>query len=200
MSQQYGFLVDIGRCVQCEACVAACKTTHQVEAGQRWRRVITYWQGEFPAVVNRSFTISCQHCARPACVEACPSSALSKREGGVVVLDRNACSSCTLCGDACPYGAIQFAKDGSLQKCDFCSSRLAEGKAPACVATCPTDALKFGTVEQLAQIKGAQPVDGALGPALFIVPPSRAWDPNAFRAALARAKDPSEQQALTVIL
>jgi len=201
MSKQYGFLVNIGRCVQCEACVAACKTTHNLELGMKWRRVITYWHGEFPAVVNRTFTLSCQHCARPACVDVCPSSALSKRaKDGVVVLDRDACTNCKICGDACPYGAIQFAKDDSLQKCDFCSSRLARGQAPSCVVTCPTNALQFGTTEELAKISGAQQVEGELGPALFIIPPTRAWDLRAFRSALARAKEPSVPQALTVIL
>jgi anaerobic dimethyl sulfoxide reductase subunit B (iron-sulfur subunit) len=195
MAKQYAFLVNIGRCVQCEACVAACKTTHHLDLRQRWRKVITYWTGAFPSVSNKSFTIACQHCERPACVEVCGFSALSKRhQDGIVVADKDACTGCAACADACPYGAIQLSKEGTSQKCDFCLSRLDEGLVPSCVATCPTDALRFGTTDELARIKGE------LRPNLYVVPPARGWDARAFQTALSKAKEPSESSALTVIL
>jgi len=198
---QLGFLVDLGRCVQCEACVAACKASHHLERGIRWRRVITYWQGAFPSVRNRSFTVSCQHCEHPACVEACPSSALVKRsQDGVVRVDRDACSSCRACGLACPYGAIQFGVDEFPQKCDFCSSRLEQDLAPSCVATCPAEALRFGTTDDLAAVAESVRVAGELSPALFVVPSRQAWDANAFYKVLSRAAEPSVPTALTVIV
>jgi Fe-S-cluster-containing dehydrogenase component len=201
MAKQYAFLVNIGRCVQCEACVAACKTTHHLDFAQRWRKVITYWTGAFPSVSNKSFTIACQHCEKPACVEACGFSALSKRhQDGIVVADKDSCTGCAACADACPYGAIQLSKENTSQKCDFCLSRLDEELSPSCVATCPTDALQFGTTEELASIKGAQLVEGELGPNLYVVPPAQGWDPRAFQTALSKAKEPSESSALTVIL
>jgi hypothetical protein len=52
----------------------------------------------------------------------------------------------------------------------------------------------------LARIKGAQLVEGDLGPNLYVVPPAQGWDKVAFQTALSKAKDPSESSALTVIL
>jgi anaerobic dimethyl sulfoxide reductase subunit B (iron-sulfur subunit) len=201
MAKQYGFLVNIGRCVQCEACVAACKTTHHLDLGQRWRKVITYWSGNFPTVSNKSFTIACQHCENPPVwrLAASPHFRSATRTGSWLQT-KIPVPIARLCADACPYGAIQFAKDDTLQKCDFCLSRLDEGLTPSCVATCPTDALQFGTTEELARIKGAQLVEGDLGPNLYVVPPAQGWDIVAFQTALSKAKQPSEPSALTVIL
>lgn len=199
MPTTYGFHVDIGRCVQCEACSAACKATHRLPLGTRRRRVITYWSGEFPRVTNRSFTVACQHCASPACVEACGTGALAKRrEDGLVLANPEACTACGDCAAACPYGAIQLEQDGTLHKCDTCLSRRAKGLAPACVATCPADALHFGPVELLAAREGARKVDDEVGASLWLTPP-RDFDESAFYRALARAAEPSGRTALTII-
>lgn len=37
-----------------------------------------------------------------------------------------------------------------MQKCNLCLERLQQGKKPICVATCPGEALDFGSMEDLA--------------------------------------------------
>ena len=58
-----------------------------------------------------------------------------------------------------------------MQKCDLCLERLGQGKQPSCVATCPGEALKFGTIEALTKISAAKAgarVSAATAPAFFI--------------------------------
>jgi len=172
MAKQLGFYLSSRRCVQCHSCQVACKAVHGVELGPTWGKVLNYWEGDFPNVANRTISISCFHCAKPACVEICPAGAITKRaEDGVVVVDRNECVGCRSCEQACPYGAPQFGADGKMQKCDLCLERRAEGKQPACVATCPGEALAFGELadlEQLAAKKHAHRLTGKTEPIAFV--------------------------------
>jgi Fe-S-cluster-containing dehydrogenase component len=57
-------------------------------------------------------------------------------------------------------------------RCDFCASRLGQGKQPACVATCPGEALGFGSLDDLKKLdaNGTLRLAGATDPAFFIVP------------------------------
>ena len=152
MNKQYGFYLKTARCVQCHACETACKMTHDIEPGPRWRRVVQIWDGHFPAVTMKSVSISCMHCGKPACAAVCPAGAITKRiEDGIVVVDRNKCIGCHACFVACPFGVPQYGKEGTMQKCDLCLDRLQEGRLPACTATCPGEALQFGTMESLSQ-------------------------------------------------
>jgi anaerobic dimethyl sulfoxide reductase subunit B len=152
MVKQYGFDFDPERCVQCHACEVACKALHGVEYGVRWRRVVGVWGGSFPVVTRRGVSLSCMHCGNPPCVAVCPRGAITKRsEDGVVVVDPAKCFGCHLCLTVCPFGVPQFSADGTMQKCDLCVDLLAQGKEPACVATCPAEALRFGTLEELSE-------------------------------------------------
>jgi anaerobic dimethyl sulfoxide reductase subunit B (iron-sulfur subunit) len=172
MAKQLGFYVSSQRCVQCHSCQVACKAVHGVELGPTWRKVLNYWENEFPNSANRTISISCFHCAHPACLEICPAGAISKRkEDGVVVVDRNECVGCRNCEKACPYGAPQFGADGIMQKCDLCLDRRAEGKQPACVATCPGEALAFGELaelELLAKKKHGVKLTGKTEPSAYV--------------------------------
>lgn len=167
MGKQLGFYIRAGRCVQCHACEVACKVANQVELGPRWRRVPTCWSGQFPEVTCHSISISCMHCAAPACMAACPTGAIAKRaEDGIVVVDPSLCNGCRECARACPYGAPQFGADGKMQKCNLCLDRLLAGKEPACVATCPAEALGYGSLDDLLQ--AGQRLSGETQPSLAI--------------------------------
>ena len=145
MSNQYGIYLDLKRCVQCHACEIACKSTNGVEPGVKWRMVFDFWDGQFPQVTNNSIAFACMHCADPPCEAVCPTGAISKRPDGIVAVNANKCIGCHSCLLACPFGIPQFGRDGRMQKCHLCVSRLENGQPPACVATCPAEALQFDT-------------------------------------------------------
>ncbi|OGO15632.1 MAG: hypothetical protein A2Z02_07020 [Chloroflexi bacterium RBG_16_48_7] len=172
MSKQYGFYFDEGRCVQCRTCEVACKSAHDIEPGVKWRQVFETWGGKYPDITRVFFSQSCMHCAKPACAEACPTGAISKRaEDGIVIINTSKCNGCKECLPACPYGVPQFGKDGIVQKCDFCAGI---GRDPACTISCPAEALSFGPLDELmatARGKGktVRKMEGKTGPSIIIV-------------------------------
>lgn len=166
---QMAFYFNQERCIGCYACVVACKDWNDVPAGPAsWRRVTTFERGKFPQVKVLHLSMACNHCAHPLCRLACPSGAISKREeDGVVVVDPERCVACRNCEKECPYGSPQFrAEEAKMEKCDFCLERLAENRAPICVAGCPVRALDAGPLEELRSRYGnVQVVDGLPDPA-----------------------------------
>ncbi len=160
---QMGFYFDQTRCTGCYVCVVACKDWHDVPAGPaNWRRVATIEEGSFPALFVAFLSTSCCHCADPACVAACPSGAITKREeDGIVVVDQEKCwgrDQCDLCLQACPYQSPQFGAEpnAKMQKCNLCLDRLEEGKQPICIAGCPLRALDAGPLEELEERYGQE--------------------------------------------
>jgi anaerobic dimethyl sulfoxide reductase subunit B (iron-sulfur subunit) len=169
MSKQYGFFYDVSRCVQCRTCEVACKSFRNVEPGLKWRRVVETWSGEFPNITRTFLSLACMHCVKPACAAVCPTGAIIKRaEDGIVVVDRDKCNGCQECFYACPFGIPQFGHDGIMQKCDFC---IESGGEPACAASCPAEAIHYGTMEGLAELatgKSAERLTGPTEPSIFI--------------------------------
>jgi len=165
---QLGLYFDQTRCTGCYTCVVACKDWHDVPAGPAsWMRVSTIERGKFPNVFVAYFATPCCHCAQPACVSACPVSAITRNEeNGIVVVDGEKClgrDNCDACLVACPYGAPQFGaeENARMQKCDLCLDRWAEGKLPICVAGCPMRALDAGPLEELvAKYGGGREAEG----------------------------------------
>ena len=169
MGKQYGFYLDLDRCIQCHACELACKAQNGVELGVKWRKVVGMWIGQYPDPIHRTITYSCMHCGKPSCVDACPAGAITKRaEDGIVVVNPDICTACGACAGACPFGVPQFGQDGIMQKCNLCINRLAEGKQPACIGICPSEALHFGTVEELSRRASAQRLAGPTRPCMWV--------------------------------
>jgi anaerobic dimethyl sulfoxide reductase subunit B (iron-sulfur subunit) len=161
---QLGFHIDTAACTGCKACQVACKDKNDLPVGVSWRRVVEYdgggWrlEGSLPVpegVFAYHVSLSCMHCAQPACLAACPAGTIRKREDGVVLVDRSRCLGCHYCQWACPYGAPQFGPPAaSMSKCDFCSDLLALGQNPVCVDACPTRALHWGELAALEAAHG----------------------------------------------
>ena len=80
----------------------------------------------------------CNHCLNPACVAACPSGAIYKRdEDGVVLVSQDACRGWRHCIPACPYKKVYFNwKTNKAEKCVFCFPRLENGLPTVCADTC----------------------------------------------------------------
>lgn len=149
--RQLGFLVDTTRCVNCKTCEIACKDLKQSAVGVRLRRVRTLESGSFPNVAVVNFSMSCNHCEEPACVQQCPAKAYTKRESdGIVVHDARRCIGCRYCTWVCPYSAPQYDKAaGHVRKCDLCVEELQQGRPPVCVASCPLRAIEVGPLDAL---------------------------------------------------
>jgi anaerobic dimethyl sulfoxide reductase subunit B (iron-sulfur subunit) len=170
MEKQYGFYFDADRCVQCRTCEVACKSVRNIESGVKWRQVVEIRGGVYPNATTAFFALSCMHCGKPTCIEACTVGAISKRgEDGIVVVDRDKCNGCRDCFPACPYGVPQFGDDGIMQMCDFCAGINID---PACAVSCPTEALNFGALDELLQMakgKAARRMGDPAEPSIIIV-------------------------------
>ena len=145
--KKYGFVIDPKRCIDCRACLVACRAENNVPLDHT--RIWVYdqgVQGQFPNLSQQFVPYNCMHCDEPPCVEACPSQATYKRpEDGIVVIDQEACIGCGLCISACPYHVRYLNPEtGKADKCNACLQRVQQGEAPACVATCVGGARLFG--------------------------------------------------------
>ncbi len=146
-SQEYLIKFYPENCIQCYGCETACKMWRELPHGVRYRRMVTLWKGAYPEVKSAGLSLACLHCVEPACLEACPEKAISKRpEDGRVLVDADRCIGCRACARACPFGVPQFGKDKVMQKCDQCIGQVLCGTAPPCVATCTGKALVLEAV------------------------------------------------------
>lgn len=168
---RYGMVIDLRKCVGCNACTVACKQENATPPGVFWSRVRQYEMGSYPQGRLRFFPLGCMHCQEAPCLESCPSGATYRRHDGLVLIDAAKCIGCRYCIMACPYEARTYNADtpqayfagqgftqvetaghgrhsqGTVEKCTFCAHRLDEGKEPACVATCPAGARIFGDLD-----------------------------------------------------
>lgn len=149
--QQYAFEVDLDRCSGCKACVVACHALNGLDEAESWRDVGLIVGRGAGLPVMQHVTSSCHHCLDPACLAACPVDAYEKDPStGIVHHLDDQCFGCQYCTLACPYDAPKFhAGKGIVRKCDMCSGRLAHGEAPACVQSCPHEAIRIRVVDQL---------------------------------------------------
>lgn len=155
MAKKYDLLFDARRCIGCRTCVIACKAENNI-AMDSWMRVLNQSGtptdmpvGRYPHLSLSWQVRTCRHCENPPCLEACPSEgAIYQRPDGIVLIDRDKCTGCQACADACPYDAIRCnPDDGRAEKCTFCNHRIDQGLEPFCVKECIWGALRFMNIE-----------------------------------------------------
>jgi Fe-S-cluster-containing dehydrogenase component len=144
------FFIDPNRCIGCQACVHACTEcdTHRGES------MIHLEYVHRPQSVQ-TVPVVCMHCEQPTCAEVCPADAIKRTADGVVqsaVPPR--CIACGNCVMACPFGVPELYEDRRIMmKCDMCYDRSSVGRKPMCATVCPSQALFFGTREQIEALR-----------------------------------------------
>ena len=168
---RYGLAIDLSRCTGCYACVVACKSENSTLPGVSWIRIEKREQGEFPRVTRSYIPMLCMQCSEMPCAHGCAAGVITQGDGGIVFIDQERC----ICGDvkpcvaACPFEVLSenqpkrsyfpdyltpqeeeaYAphRGAVVEKCNLCYPRVSAGSLPACVQTCPTQALIFGDID-----------------------------------------------------
>lgn len=146
-------LVDTTLCIGCRACQVACKAWNELPAEKTELRATTvsyenpaalssttYTRITFHEILDEQGALErsvfvkqqCMHCLDPACVAACPVSALKtiaddQNGAGAVVYEADKCMGCRYCMLACPFSVPKFEwhkRVPEIQKCTFCADRL----------------------------------------------------------------------------
>lgn len=143
---RWAMVIDLKKCVGCQACTIACQMKNELPLGMFWNIVTTVGpSGKFPYVNYYHLPRPCFHCDDPPCVHCCPTGASVKNEDGIVKVDEEKCVGCGACVIACPYGARTKNEElGVVQKCTFCPDNIKQGLEPFCVSTCHQRARIFG--------------------------------------------------------
>ena len=162
-------LIDVSKCIGCKACQTACMEWNDLrqEPGQNhgvydnpndltenaWT-VMRFTEYDNEATGNLEWLIrkdGCMHCEDPGCLKACPSpGAIVQYTNGIVDFHQEKCVGCGYCVTGCPFNVPRISKkDSKAYKCTLCSDRVAVGQEPACVKTCPTGAIMFGTKKSM---------------------------------------------------
>jgi len=175
-------LIDTTKCIGCKACQVACMEWNDLRepVGDDIARNIGVYDNPIDLTPN-SWTVmrfaereteqetlewlirkdGCMHCADPGCLKACPSpGAIVQYNNGIVDFHQENCIGCGYCIAGCPFDIPRLSeKDKRVYKCTLCSDRVAVGQEPACVKTCPTGAIVFGTKERMIEHAGDRIVD-----------------------------------------
>jgi Fe-S-cluster-containing dehydrogenase component len=164
-NNKWVMVIDLAKCDGCKDCTKYCNQMHFVPPMQEWIRV--YEVLDNPAAGPYWLPRPCQQCDNPPCVRGCPVGATYKRTDGAVIMDQERCIGCRNCIAQCPYSARFFnwsepphtAKElsrpygvehsyphrkGVVEKCDFCTDMLRQGKLPPCAAKCEMGAVYVG--------------------------------------------------------
>jgi len=145
--KRFGMLVDMRKCIGCQACTVSCSVENQPPIGQFRTTVLQYEidQAGDTAAAMVSLPRLCNHCDEPPCVPVCPVQATFQRTDGIVLVDNERCVGCGYCVQACPYDARFINHETqTADKCTFCEHRLEAGLLPACVESCVGGARVIG--------------------------------------------------------
>jgi formate dehydrogenase iron-sulfur subunit len=163
-------LIDISRCIGCKACQAACMEWNDVrdEVGvnvgydapldltDRSWTVMRFYEKEIAPQGLQWLIVKdgCLHCADPGCLRACPApGAIVQFSNGIVDFNQEQCIGCGYCQAGCPFNIPRYSKiDNKAYKCTLCSDRVGVGLEPACIKTCPTQALSFGAKADMLEL------------------------------------------------
>jgi menaquinone reductase, iron-sulfur cluster-binding subunit len=121
---RWSMVIDLDKCVACQACSIACRFENNTPAVRpdeavkgravRWNDVFplpvnpSEESGEFPNVKSRYMTRPCMHCENPPCIKVCPVQATYQDDEGLVRQNYQRCIGCRFCTVACPYGVRYF--------------------------------------------------------------------------------------------
>lgn len=163
-------LYDSSKCSACKGCQVQCKQWNNMpsslgkddneftgsyqsmsDLNGDTRLLIEFRESAVAEGIDWAFSRrACFHCTEPTCMSVCPAGAISKLEDGVVKLDKDKCIGCKYCNGACPFGVPKFRENfGVSNKCTMCDDRTAQGRRPACVTTCPAQALDYGPRDEM---------------------------------------------------
>ena len=151
-----GMLIDITKCIGCNACREACRVKNGLpdfaisdkDAEPLRAGLFNVVQKRGEANVRRL----CMNCLEPTCVSVCPVGAFKKLASGPVTYDEKKCIGCRYCMLACPFGVPTYEWSSlwpKVNKCNLCADRVAARKPTACAEACPTGATIYGDREQL---------------------------------------------------
>ncbi len=164
---EVGKLIDVSRCIGCKACQAACMEWNDL------RDPVGTFDGSYvnpPDLDDQTWCLmrfnevevdgalqwlilkdGCLHCSDPGCLRACPApGAVIQHSNGIVDFQEEYCIGCGYCISGCPFNIPRLRRaESRVYKCTLCSDRVAVGLEPACIKTCPTQALSFGSKEDM---------------------------------------------------
>ncbi len=144
--KKYGWFVDTRRCFGCHGCEVSCKAENDVPLGHFIRQTFYKDVGEYPKVARgcscrwRASIAKTLRASRRVPAVRCIKSRAARSQSTTT-----SAAAMATCVDVCPYGAIYMdpvAKQAV--KCHNCYHRTENGMEPACVPTCPSEALYFG--------------------------------------------------------
>jgi formate dehydrogenase iron-sulfur subunit len=163
-------LIDVSRCIGCKACQSACMEWNDLrdEVGvnegfytnpadlsdQSWTLMRFYEEQIEGSLQWLILKDGCLHCAEPGCLKACPApGAIVQYSNGIVDFQQEYCIGCGYCLTGCPFNIPRYSKkDSKAYKCTLCTDRVAVGLEPACIKSCPTQALSFGSKEDMLEL------------------------------------------------
>jgi Fe-S-cluster-containing dehydrogenase component len=145
----YCITQNMDRCIGCLSCEVYCKESKQLPDGPRLCQIAILGQRTIRALPREAYVyLGCFHCHNAACMAACPTRAVKKRDDGIVYIEAELCVGCKSCMVACPWGAVQWNPvTEKAVKCDLCKDRLDQGLKPVCVTVCTTQCLSLNTIE-----------------------------------------------------